>query len=694
MGYKYKGKSYKEKLEEKKEHHKKITESLIAALEKGTAPWQLPYNMETAKSMIMPLNGFRNRRYTGINAISLMLKAQENGYEDPRWYTYKEILILDELAKKENPKAPGIHVRRGEKGTLIEFWEFEKKVKEKDENGNMVEKSVHLDIPIFVPWRVFNAAQIENVPELKQPEITWKPLERAETILKANGVPIEHNSPDYNFYSPSEDKIHLTPRNSFNTADDYYSVALHEAGHSTGHETRLNRQIHNFFGSEEYAREELRAEIGSMFLCSDIGLKSNAIQEQGKAYVKNWIQVLKKDPEEIAHAAHDANNICRYLYGKEKEYLKTHESENTKLFPLVSITLNRGEGPSELCRKSVVVHSFKEADAWFHQQALTAPAKAQGYDKCDFTVVWNTSKNPNFNGVDSYTGRFDLTHDDLFKCDLLQTQIVAELRYSAGVYRPEHFNDTAWNFHLKNIEKCEEMKPGYKQGYLQSLEMLEGLPDLVAGRIVPMYQALENPEIKDALPRDKMAYLAQHGYIDLANTVKVINNSVGSPLTALSKLSNKDLAANKDMVSCIKFEALFLSDDQLPNDFLNGLKLSGAYKDRMEYADEIDRVKFPPDRPLGNRYIHTVKVRADGKLYGFDNCDIGPVKIQAYACDEYGVKLDKDKKIPDISFSCDRNQDSKVYPISSLYMVQEAAPKRSLRVKSGNRLNDVNENQR
>ena len=154
----------------------------------------------------------------------------------------------------------GGKVRKGEKGTLVTYWKFTKK--EKDEDGNEVEKE--LDHP--VPFRsiVFNAAQCDGLPEqeLKLPEQKWTAVERAENIINAAGVPIYHDQADRNFYSPMLDEIHLTPKGSFADNEAYYSTALHELGHSTGHESRLNRDIKNTFGNEDYAKEELRAGKG------------------------------------------------------------------------------------------------------------------------------------------------------------------------------------------------------------------------------------------------------------------------------------------------------------------------------------------------------------------------------------------------------------------------------------------------
>lgn len=289
----------KTNMEKQADYHKLVAQEIIDMLEKGTAPWQKPWaSMES----MLPHNGVSKRRYHGMNALRLMYIGSDRGYEDPRWMTFKQIQEL------------GGHVKKGEKGTVVTYWKFT--TKEKDENGNEVEKQ--LDHPVPFRATVFNAMQCEGLPEFKKPIQKWTPLERAETILKALQVEIIHDQADRNYYSPMEDRIHLTPKASFDNQEAYYSTALHEAGHSTGHSSRLNRDIMNQFGTEDYAREELRAEIASFMLCTELGIANATANDQHAAYVGSWIKALKEDPNEIFRAAKDADAICEFLYEREK----------------------------------------------------------------------------------------------------------------------------------------------------------------------------------------------------------------------------------------------------------------------------------------------------------------------------------------------------------------------------------------
>lgn len=290
------------------EYRKAVTERLIGMLESGTAPWQKPWDAGIA-AMNRPHN-FNGRPYHGVNALMLWCTAIDKGYEDPRWLTFKQVNKL------------GGHVNKGEKAQIVEYWQWENEV-ENPETGE--KEKVPLEHPKVYRAAVFNADQCTGLPKLRRQAQKWSPVERAENIIAANGVLVTHNTDGSAFYSPGGDFICLPPRESFATVDAYYSTLLHEVGHSTGHPTRLNREFGGQFGSEGYAREELRAELASTFLCGELGIATTGSDEQHAAYVKSWVSALKNDYNEIFRAAADAEKICNYLYEREKEYLQLKE---------------------------------------------------------------------------------------------------------------------------------------------------------------------------------------------------------------------------------------------------------------------------------------------------------------------------------------------------------------------------------
>ena len=301
------------------EFYEKVAQEFIDALERGTAPWQKDWT-DAPLSLRFPRNGASGRLYHGGNALYLMVTAQKKGYSDPRWLTFKQI------------KDKGGSVRKGEHGTTVEYWKWPAKV---DADGNEIPKE-KLPPPVVFRAVVFNVSQTEGLklPPLDKdmPERQWENVERAERIIKASGVPLIEDQLDNCYYSPSQDVIHVVRREYFRSSEGFYSTVLHELCHSTAHPDRLDRSLSFGFGSQGYAREELRAEIGSYMLCSNIGIAPRGVDGNHAAYVKAWIDVLKKDPAELFRAARDADKICSYLYAQEAKYM-ANEAERENAVP-------------------------------------------------------------------------------------------------------------------------------------------------------------------------------------------------------------------------------------------------------------------------------------------------------------------------------------------------------------------------
>lgn len=207
---------------------------------------------------------------------------------------------------------------------MIQYWKFRDKVPKKDAKGNVVLDSkgkkilveVKLDKPKVFSAVVFNGEQIKGLPPLEKKEPAWDRHQRAEAILVGSGAEINHDQANRAFYRPTTDSIHLPGRSQFNTADRYYATALHELGHWTGHPTRLHRDLSGSFGSDAYAKEELRAEIASLMIGDELGVGHDPGQHA--AYVKSWIKVLKEDPKEILRAAKDADSIASLALSYEQ----------------------------------------------------------------------------------------------------------------------------------------------------------------------------------------------------------------------------------------------------------------------------------------------------------------------------------------------------------------------------------------
>lgn len=328
----------------RRDYRQEVTNQIIEMLETGTAPWQKPWE---ATSAAIPFNPTSERNYRGGNALHLMATAARKGFSDPRWLTYRQA--------QEN----GWQVRGGEKGTQIEYWQFDDRSggsrsgapQSEPDSPDQPGASHARHAPIHRVYTVFNAEQIEGVPAHQPRQRNeWEVAKTGEQILANSGASIAHDQPDRAFYSRAQDSIHLPPKDAFRSAPDYYGTALHELAHWTGHPTRLNRQTLNEsyrFGDPNYAKEELRAELTSVFLAAERGIPHNP--EQHAAYVGSWINALKNDKHEIFRAAKDAHTAADYILALERSkeiesqnstQLRTETSEHVAAFEKATSTVN------------------------------------------------------------------------------------------------------------------------------------------------------------------------------------------------------------------------------------------------------------------------------------------------------------------------------------------------------------------
>ena len=308
------------------EYHRQFADSIVRQIEAGTAPWQKPWK---PGERFMPENAFSGKPYTGGNALYLALAGQERGFGDNRWATYRQIAQA------------GGHVKKGEHGEKILYFDTKKLSPKKDDNGRQVLDGDgrpvyerHEKGRAFVrTYTVFNVEQARglDLPAREAPVADWQAHKSAEAVIDAANVTIKHSPGDRAYYAPKADEIVLPERGQFPSAEQYYGTALHELSHATGHESRLDREtFHNAvkyptggFGSPAYAREELRAEIGAMMTGERIGIGHTPQNGHGNgaAYVKSWIEALENDPREIHRAAGEADRISRYLISPARERL-------------------------------------------------------------------------------------------------------------------------------------------------------------------------------------------------------------------------------------------------------------------------------------------------------------------------------------------------------------------------------------
>ena len=335
------------------DHYVQVAETLIEKLEQGTAPWQKPWDSGGYGSL--PMNPTTGNRYRGGNALQLMMQ----GYGDPRWVTYRQAQQAE------------AQVRKGERGTPIIYWKVEEERAVRgedgkpvyDKDGKSLKETVQLERPRSFISYVFNAEQIDGLPPLvADRERVWADVQRAEKILEASGVKLVHRAQGHAFYRPGEDTIYLPEKKQFSSEEGYYSTALHELSHWTGHESRLNRKS-GPFGSIAYAKEELRAEIGSMMISGELGIGQSV--DDHAAYVQSWIKILRDDPREVFRAAADAEKIMDYImeFERTQELGQEHQSgleKNSLGMPEQGVELHVDMHQAEATRNQTAASSNNE----------------------------------------------------------------------------------------------------------------------------------------------------------------------------------------------------------------------------------------------------------------------------------------------------------------------------------------------
>lgn len=286
-----------------------ITNQIVASLEQGDIPW-VGKPWEGGRTFVTPSNAISGRPYNGINVPLLWTMAEQRKFSQDRWLTFRQA------------KEAGGTVRKGERSTLACFY---KPMKREivgddgepvlDEEGNPREKH----FAILRGFNLFNIDQCDGLPD----EIVNAPakvvdgiqnIEVLDDVIEGCGIRVVHSLDcEGAMYLPDQDRVLLPAKERFRDAEGYYSTALHELTHATGHESRLARPgvtDFNGFGTPEYAFEELVAQMGSAFMCGHFGIRNEAFDY---FYIANWIQVLKEDKKAIFRASGAARLAAEFL---------------------------------------------------------------------------------------------------------------------------------------------------------------------------------------------------------------------------------------------------------------------------------------------------------------------------------------------------------------------------------------------
>ena len=361
---------------------KKFAGMMVKIIKKANANnWKKGWMGVNGSIQGLPQN-ISGRTYSGGNSFFLMFNTAEKGYKTPVYMTFKQ-------AKEQN-----LHVKSGEKSVPIFKWglsikdENGKKVSEEDYNAMSQEERATMDVrPFPKMFHVFNIDQtnLEEVNKkrydaivarFKTPEQEVKDTEGMyvnEALdrmfeQKAWHANIQYDKPaDQAFYSPSTDSIVLpmkeqfklgkTPEEVYHDGMEYYSTALHEMAHSTGHESRLDRKF-GAQGTDNYAHEELIAEMTSALVGSTMGF-DRKILENNANYLSGWLNRLRDKPETITTIMTDVGKASDMIIEKVDEQRIALNQTPLKAGNLEGLA-DDYDDPSEALAKGIGMEESKE----------------------------------------------------------------------------------------------------------------------------------------------------------------------------------------------------------------------------------------------------------------------------------------------------------------------------------------------
>jgi antirestriction protein ArdC len=294
----------------------RITDHIVAELEKGVRPWMQPWHSTNAIGRVTRPLRHNGLPYSGMNVLLLWSETIARGYAIPIWMTFKQALEL------------GGAVRKGETGSMVVFASRFTRT-ETDAAGEEFDR----EIPFLKAYSVFNIAQIDGLPDHyyeQKAESVRDPIariEHADRFFANTGAVIRHGG-DRAYFSPATDHIQMPPFQTFRDAASYVATLSHEATHWTSAPHRVDRDLSRYAQDRsERAREELIAELGSCFLCADLGIAPELEPRPDHArYLDSWLKVLAEDKRAIFSAAAQAQRAVAFLHGLQPAASEAREA--------------------------------------------------------------------------------------------------------------------------------------------------------------------------------------------------------------------------------------------------------------------------------------------------------------------------------------------------------------------------------
>lgn len=275
--------------------YEEVTNRIIKQLEQGVVPWHKPWS------------GILSGAYNRVSKKPYSLLNQFILSKEGEYATFKQWTDL------------GGKIKKGEKSEMVVFWKM-LNVEDVDADGTIVEKK----IPLLRYINVFHISQVEGVEPLETGAIEHNPISEAEEIknnyMEREHIKINEVATNDAYYAPFLDFIQVPCMEQYKNVEEFYSTLFHEMVHSTGHKNRLNRFDENEklakFGSADYSKEELIAEIGSATLMNIIGAETSKTFNNSAAYIQSWLKVLKDDKRFIVSASGKAEKAVKYILGE------------------------------------------------------------------------------------------------------------------------------------------------------------------------------------------------------------------------------------------------------------------------------------------------------------------------------------------------------------------------------------------
>ena len=275
--------------------YSQITDRIITALEQGVILWHKPW-IGGSSGCISYSTG---KPYSLLNHILL-------GGQSGEYITFKQATLA------------GGHVRKGEKSKFVVFWKPYEKL---DEETGEITKHFYLKY-----YNVFHLDQCEGISSRwassVHPATDLEPDAAADAVIRdykdRSGITLQITESDRAYYRPSTDTVVVPQLSQYQTQAEFYSTLFHELTHSTGHHSRLDRITDvAAFGSHEYSKEELCAELGAAFLVNHCGLESEASFRNNAAYIQGWLKALKNDKRLIVSAAGQAERAVNLILNRK-----------------------------------------------------------------------------------------------------------------------------------------------------------------------------------------------------------------------------------------------------------------------------------------------------------------------------------------------------------------------------------------